>query len=134
VSEDATHPPSDVGPERSTFDNFADWATGIISHGPFFIATLVFVVVWAALGRFFRFSQGWTDVLSLPAAVLTVLMVALLDNEQRRSDTAVQRKLNVVMNALADFIEKTEVDRRHVEELRSAVGLSERESTPGSQG
>lgn len=134
MSEDATHAPTEVGSERSTFDNFADRATGVISHGPFFVASLLFVVVWAVLGIFFRFSQGWTDVLSLPAAVLTVLMVALLDNEQRRSDTAVQRKLNAVMNALADFFEKSDVDRKHVEELRTAVGLSERESTPGSHG
>jgi len=73
-------------------------------------------------------------VLNLPAVALTVLMVALLENEQRRSDQAVQRKLNTMAVALADFVGKQDVDPHHVEQLRAAVALEERESTPKGGG
>lgn len=123
-----------MGPERSWFDHFADKATGIISHGPFFVGAVLIISVWTVVGVFFRFSPGWANSLNLPIIVVTLLMVALLENEQRRSDQAVQRKLNALADALAEFLDKaTEVDRRHVEELQSAIALEDRESTPGAR-
>lgn len=121
---------TEVGPERSWFDHFADRATGIISHGPFFVLATVFITVWLGLAIIFGFSHGWSNVLNLPAVALTVLMVALLENEQRRSDQAMQRKLNTMAEALADFLEKQDVEPHQVQELRAAVALEERESTP----
>ena len=133
--ENETPTASEVGPERSWFDHFADKATGIISHGPFFVVAVLAVVMWLALGFVFRFSSWWVNALNLTAVVLTLLMVALLENEQRRSDQAIQRKLNGLSDALADFLEKrSEVDPRHVEELEAATALEERESTPGATG
>ncbi len=124
-----THVATQVGPERSWFDHFADRATAIISHGPFFVFASAFIVLWLLLTIVFGFSHGWSNVLNLPAVALTVLMVALLENEQRRSDQAVQRKLNTMAEALADFLENQDVEPHHVEELRAAVALEEREST-----
>ena len=132
--DDHTHVATQVGPERSWFDHFADRATGVISHGPFFVIASLYMVAWLLLSVVFGFSPGWTNALNLPAVALTVLMVALLENEQRRSDQAVQRKLNTMAEALADFLEKQDVEPRHVEELRAAVALEERESTPKAGG
>ncbi len=133
--DDRTPGASEVGPERSWFDHFADRATGIISHGPFFVTALLVVLIWAVLGFFVvGFSQAWANALNLFAVIVTLLMVALLENEQRRSDQAVQRKLNSLADALAEFLDKaTEVDSRRVEELQAAVALEERESTPGAR-
>lgn len=129
-NDDSNHAATQVGPERSWFDHFADRATGIISHGPFFSFAALYTLIWLGLALVFGFSSGWTNVLNLPAVTLTVLMVALLENEQRRSDQAVQRKLNTMAEALADFLETQDVERRHIEELRASVALEERESTP----
>jgi hypothetical protein len=65
---------------------------------------------------------------------LAVLMVASLENEQRRSVQAVRRKLNTMAEALADFLEKQDVEPHHVEQLRAAVALEEPESTPKADG
>ncbi|MDQ3573645.1 MAG: low affinity iron permease family protein [Actinomycetota bacterium] len=124
---------SDVGPERSWFDHFADRATGIISHGPFFVVTFLVVVLWMAYGVIRGFSTEWVNAINTAAVLITLLMVALLENELRRSDQAVQRKLNGVLEALAEFLEKTEVEPRQVDELRAAIALEERESTPGAR-
>ena len=128
-----TTEPTKVGPERSRFDHFADKATGVVSHGPFFVAVIVVVAVWTVVGFFVGFSSGWANVLNLPIIVVTLLMVALLENEERRSEQATHRKLNAVLDALADLREKTDVDRSRVDELRAAVALEKRESTPGSR-
>ncbi|MDP8992881.1 MAG: low affinity iron permease family protein [Actinomycetota bacterium] len=119
-----TDEPTQVGPERSRFDHFADKATGVVSHGPFFVAVVGLMVVWAVVGAFIGFSSGWANVVNVPAGVLTLLMVALLENEERRSEQAIHRKLNAVLDALADLAEKTDVDRSSVDQLRAAVALS----------
>ncbi len=121
--------PRTVGPERSLFDRFADKASAFLSEGPFFVACVVAYVAWLALAPFLEFSHGWVDLINTVVVLLTLLMVALLENEQRRGDQAVQRKLNAIADALADFMEKEDVDEDQVEELRSAIGIEQREST-----
>ena len=115
--------------EQSWFDRFADEANGVASNAPFFIGCVAFVVGWLALAPFLGFSKEWALALHLPIEVVTLLMVALLGNEQRRSDQAVHRKLNAVAGSLAEFMDESHVGSRQVDELRAAVGLENREST-----
>ena len=61
-----------------------------------------------------------------------LLLVAILENAQRRSDQAVQRKLNAIADALAEYIGPSGDYDRPVRELQSAVGLEHRESTNDS--
>ena len=129
-SDDHEHySPRTVGPERSQFDRFADKASAVVSEGPFFVGCVVAYVAWLAVAPLVGFSHGWIDIINTVVVLLTLLMVALLENEQRRGDQAVQRKLNAIAEALADFMEKEDVDEDQVEELRSAIGIEQREST-----
>lgn len=125
--------PTRVIGERSWFDRFADRIMGVVANAPFFLACLLSVVVWMALGPVLHFSHHWVDIVHVPVLVMTWLMVALLQNEQRRSDQATQRKLNTLVDALGDLADSVEVDARHVEQLRAAVGLEHRESTSMSE-
>jgi low affinity Fe/Cu permease len=122
--------PSEVSPKRTWFDRFADGVIGVVSNASFFVICMAFVLVWLAAGAIrWEHWHEWADVLAVPAAGVTLLMVALLENESRRNDQATQRKLNAMAKALADMMDKFEMNRRDVEELRSAVGLELREST-----
>ena len=56
-------------------------------------------------------------------------MVALLQNEGWRDAKATQRKLNAIAAALAELMDRSEVDQEHVEQLHAAVGLEKRESS-----
>ena len=64
------------------------------------------------------------------ASVLTLLLVALLENAGRRSAEAAQEKLNVLAEAMAALMESRAADdpelREAAAELRDAVGLEER--------
>jgi hypothetical protein len=62
----------------------------------------------------------------------TFLLVALLQNTQKRADEATQHKLNAIADSLSDLMSKLAVSHPELlddcDELRRAVGLEERES------
>jgi low affinity Fe/Cu permease len=122
-------PPSEVTADRGLFDRFAAWASHLVSRGPFFLVCALGIGAWALGGVFVGFSDRWLAWGAIGMATVILLLVAVLENAQRRSDQALQRKLNAMADALADFMCGTHIDDRRVEELRSAVGLEHREST-----
>jgi low affinity Fe/Cu permease len=125
------HPtaPTDVSEETTWFDRIADATSHIVARPGFFLASLGIVIVWALSGFAVDFSHGWVDSLELVVALVTFLMVALLENESWRGSKATQRKLNAMAAALAELMEKSDVDNQHVEQLNAAVGLEKRESS-----
>jgi len=121
--------PSEISEERGRFDQIAASTVHAVSRGPFFGACVGGVVIWLALGVLIGFSDTWLAAGSAVMSVVIVVLVAVLENAQRRSDQAIQRKLNAIADALADFMCETHVDDRQVDELRAAVGIEQREST-----
>jgi low affinity Fe/Cu permease len=125
------HPtaPVDVTEERSWFDRAADTTSHIVARPQFFVASLAIVVLWTVFGPPLEFSHGWVDAFEVVVAMITFLMVALLQNGGWRADKATQRKLNAIAAALAELMEKSDVDQEHVRQLSAAVGLEKRESS-----
>ena len=121
--------PVDVSEQRSWFDRAADTTSHIVARPQFFLVSLAIVIFWAVLGPPTDFSHGWVDAFELVVAMVTFLMVALLQNGGWRADKATQRKLNAIAAALAELMEKSEVSDEHVRQLSAAVGLEKRESS-----
>jgi low affinity Fe/Cu permease len=121
--------PSQIDGQRARFDEIAAATVHTVSRGPFFFGCVAGVVVWLALGVLTGFSATWLAAGSAVMSVVIVVLVAVLENAQRRSDQAIQRKLNAIADALADFMCQTHVDDQQVDELRAAVGIEHREST-----
>jgi len=74
----------------------ANW-TG--STSAFVIAALV-VVIWAATGPLFNYSDTWQLVINTGTTVITFLMVFLIQNTQNRDTRALQIKLSELILAL----------------------------------
>lgn len=123
-----THP-TEVSEDTSWFDRLADTMSRTIAQAPFFLICVGIVAVWGIVGPVIGFTPGWVDALQVVAALVTFLVVALLQNEGWRGNKATQRKLNAMAGALAELLERSEVDPDHVRELQAAVGLEKREST-----
>ena len=121
--------PTDVSQETTWFDRAADRTSHIVAKPPFFLASLAIVVAWVLSGFLLDFSHGWIDSLEVVVALVTFLMVALLQNEGWRNAKATQRKLNAMAAALAALMDKTDIDPEHVEQLNAAVGVEKRESS-----
>lgn len=121
------------GGRLSAFDRFAGAASAVVARAPFFAFCVLLVLIWLPTFFLFQSVDTWQLIINTVTTIVTFLLVALLQNSQRRSDQAIQQKLNAIADALADLMSTHENDsgrdvRRDIEELRSAVGLEDRES------
>jgi low affinity Fe/Cu permease len=115
------------GKRRPLFDRFAEATARVTGAAWFFIACIVSVVMWAAVGPIAGYSDTWQLVINTATTIVTFLLVALLQHSARRSDRALHEKLNAIADALADFMEKAPYKlEKDVAELKAAVGLEER--------
>jgi hypothetical protein len=108
-----------------TFDRFAARASDFVSEAVFFLACVLLVVVWLPSYFVFRDVDTWQLVINTATTIVTFLLVALLQNSQRRNELAMNA--NALADGLADLMEgiapqnaKLQSDMR---ELRTAVGI-----------
>ena len=76
------------------FAKFANATAKITGSPPAFIVCVLLVVVWAASGPIFKFSETWQLVINTGTTIITFLMVFLIQNTQNRDGAAVQTKLD----------------------------------------
>jgi low affinity Fe/Cu permease len=81
----------------SRFAHLAARATG--SPTAFLIAT-AFIIVWAATGPAFGYSDTWQLVINTATTIITFLMVFLIQNTQNRDTMALQVKLSELIIAM----------------------------------
>lgn len=130
--------PSEVSSRVGFFDRFAGHAAQLASRAWFFAFCVLLIVLWAPSIALIRTIDTWQLIINTATTIITFLMVALLQNSQTRSDQAVQHKLNALADGLADVMAhlagEDERDlHKDLEELRSAVGLENKESTSGNR-
>jgi low affinity Fe/Cu permease len=84
------------------FRKFANRTSEVVGSAWAFIAAVLLVVVWAATGPFF----GWSDTHSLAintiTTIITFLMVFLIQNTQNRGAKAIHLKLDELLRAVTD--------------------------------
>lgn len=66
-----------------------------------FAVACAVVLVWAATGPLFGFSDTWQLVVNTGTTILTFLMVFLLQNTQNRDSRALHLKLDELLRSLA---------------------------------
>lgn len=120
--------PTEVTEKRGRFDALADHASTTAARSGFFVAILAAGLIWLAVGPLTDFSHTWIDTLQVVGTMVTLLLVALLENEQWRNAKATQRKLNALAEGLAHLMVTADPDAAEIEQLRAAVGLEKRES------
>ncbi|MDP1914313.1 low affinity iron permease family protein [Brevundimonas sp.] len=76
-------------------------ATAKVAGKPWtFIACLSIVLIWAATGPIFKFSETWQLVINTGTTIITFLMVFLIQNTQNRDGAAIQAKLDELLHAV----------------------------------
>jgi low affinity Fe/Cu permease len=112
------------------FERFVELSTKVISRAPFFAVVVAVLVIWAASYPLWKTTTKWELAIHTFGAVLSLLLLVLLENAGRRNTEAMQEKLNVIAEALAALMDSRAADdprlREAVEDLREAVGLEER--------
>ncbi|MDH6253833.1 low affinity Fe/Cu permease [Chryseobacterium sp. H1D6B] len=108
--------------EKKFFDKFADKAVCFTGSAGAFIAATVLVVIWAATGPVFKFSETWQMVINTGTTIVTFLMVFLIQKAQNKDSKAIQIKLNELIatqdkasNRIVDIedLTESELDELH---------------------
>ena len=72
------------------------WAGGTWGFG----TAVAVVLIWAALGPLFGFSDTWQLVINTGTTIVTFLMVFLIQRTQNKDGMAIQLKLNELVAAV----------------------------------
>ncbi|WP_406193481.1 low affinity iron permease family protein [Kitasatospora sp. NBC_01560] len=118
-----SHPATRRDGGRGRFERLAEAASNLTSSPAFsaFCVLLVaaFVVVHAA-----GLSTEWQILVGDTMTAITLLLLALLKNAERRAEHAVQRKLDAIAAALLEEHEGHEGEAHRA--LRKAIRMEER--------
>jgi low affinity Fe/Cu permease len=79
---------------HGVFDRFAGIVTRVAGSPYAFSLALLIVVVWAASGPLFHFSETWQLVINTGTTIVTFLMVFLIQQSQNKDSIAIHLKLN----------------------------------------
>ena len=85
---------------RDAFGVFARKTSTILGSAWAFVIALAVIVIWAATGHAFGYSDTWQLIINTGTTIVTFLMVFLIQNTQNRDAKAVHLKLDELIRAL----------------------------------
>jgi low affinity Fe/Cu permease len=65
-----------------------------------FVFALGLIIIWAATGPVFHYSDTWQLIVNTSTTIVTFLMVFLIQNSQNRDASAIQAKLDELIRAV----------------------------------
>jgi len=118
---------SDAAPlPQSTqpFPGFARWCEQQVARPGASVAALIFIGLWLVAGPFYGWSSGWQLIINTTSSVITLVMVFMIQNTQRRDTQAIQLKLDELIRvdseARNELISLEAKPETAVAEIRSA--------------
>ncbi|AJZ74808.1 low affinity iron permease family protein [Pandoraea apista] len=117
------------------FSKFSSYLSTITGRPISFVLAVALVLIWAATGPLFHYSDTWQLVINTSTTIVTFLMVFLIQNTQNRDTAAMQIKLDELIramegahNALLDLEELDEKEltrfRKRYESLAEAARVA----------
>ena len=83
------------------FTRFSSGTAHLAGHYITFVVAVGLILVWAASGPLFAFSETWQLVINTGTTIVTFLMVFLIQNTQNRDSKALHVKLDEIIRSLA---------------------------------
>jgi low affinity Fe/Cu permease len=130
----AAHPSQAEAPAMPLFARFSRWVERQVGRSSTFVLAIAVVIVWAASGPLFGWSDTWQLVINTGTTIVTFLMVFVIQNTQTRDTQAMQLKLDELIrvnkmarNSLINLEEMSEID---VERMKAAFATLASIDTP----
>ena len=86
--------------QGSWFTRFAKITARRAGHPATFCLAVSIILLWAATGPLFGFSDTWQLVINTGTTIITFLMVFLIQNTQNRDSEAIQVKLDELIRSI----------------------------------
>ena len=126
--------PSAESQATPLFARFARWVERQVGRSCTFVLALAVVLLWAASGPLFGWSDTWQLVINTGTTIVTFLMVFVIQNTQTRDTQAMQLKLDELIrvnktarNSLINLEEMSDID---VERMKAAFAALAAMETP----
>lgn len=81
------------------FDSMANKITKAAGRPVTFLCALLLIIVWAAMGPVFKYSDTWQLVINTSTTIITFLMVFVIQQTQNKDTTALHLKLNELISS-----------------------------------
>jgi low affinity Fe/Cu permease len=85
---------------KTAFHKFAAMAADAMGSSWAFLVALAAVILWAALGPHYHYSDTWELVINTGTTIVTFLMVFLIQHTQNRDTRALHLKLDELLRAV----------------------------------
>jgi low affinity Fe/Cu permease len=123
------------------FRKFAHKTSEIVGSSWAFITAVMIIVVWAATGSLFHYSDTWQLVINTGTTIITFLMVFLIQNTQNRDAKGIHLKLDELIkattgarNTMIDLDELSDEQLRKLEqEYKHICEMDENGADTGQQ-
>ena len=86
----------------ATFSHIASTIAHAMGKPVTFLAACALVILWAASGPLFGFSDTWQLVINTSTTIVTFLMVFLIQNTQNRDTMALQLKMSEIILVMSE--------------------------------
>jgi low affinity Fe/Cu permease len=90
---------SPLSGKHSFFGRFAEQTTKYSGSTPVFVGAVAIVLLWAAVGPIFQYSETWQLVINTGTTIITFLMVFLIQRAQNKDSLVIHLKLNELLAA-----------------------------------
>jgi len=102
------------------------------------MVALGIVLIWAATGPLFRFSDTWQLVINTGTTIVTFLMVFLIQSTQNRDSEAMQVKLDEIIRSIHgaknELLDLEELEEKELDAIRDSYEALAREARQSRHG
>ena len=106
----------------SWFTRLTKWTSYAAGRPASSVIAASVIVVWAALGPYYGFSDTWQLVINTGTTIVTFLMVFLIQSTQNRDTEAMQVKLDELIRAIGharnELLDLEELEETDLDELK----------------
>jgi low affinity Fe/Cu permease len=107
---------------KQRFRKVAQQTAGVVGSGPAFTLAVMSVLIWAAMGPRYHYSDTWQLVINTGTSVATFLIVFLIQNTQNRDAKVMQLKLDelirAVQSARTELVQMESLTDEELEKVR----------------
>ena len=105
------------------FRRFAQSAAEVVGSPWSFVLGVLLILLWAAMGSYFHYSDTWQLVVNTGSSIITFLMVFLIQSTQNRDARVIHMKLDELIRAVraarTELVQMEKLTDQELDDIRT---------------